>query len=62
MKACNGILMLKFGNITDVDGVEGVIDKKICQDCHAGHAHTQRGMTQTKRKTLRVTMRTSAKF
>ena len=24
MKACNGILMLKFGNITDVDGVEGV--------------------------------------
>ena len=24
MKACNGILLLKFGNITDVDGVEGV--------------------------------------
>ena len=24
MKACNGILMLKFGRITDVDGVEGV--------------------------------------
>ena len=24
MKTCNGILMLKFGNITDVDGVEGV--------------------------------------
>ena len=24
MKACNGILMLKFGNITDVDGVKGV--------------------------------------
>lgn len=24
MKACNGILMLKFGNITDADGVEGV--------------------------------------
>ena len=24
MKACNGILMLKFGSITDVDGVEGV--------------------------------------
>ena len=24
MKACNGILMLKFGNITDTDGVEGV--------------------------------------
>lgn len=22
MKACNGILMLKFGNITDADGVE----------------------------------------
>ena len=24
MKACNGILILKFGNITDADGVEGV--------------------------------------
>ena len=24
MKVCNGILMLKFGRITDVDGVEGV--------------------------------------
>ena len=24
MKACNGILMLKFGNITNADGVEGV--------------------------------------
>jgi len=24
MKTCNGILMLKFGNITDADGVEGV--------------------------------------
>ena len=24
MKTCNGILLLKFGNITDVDGVEGV--------------------------------------
>ena len=24
MKACNGILLLKFGNITDADGVEGV--------------------------------------
>lgn len=24
MKACNGILLLKFGNITDVDGVEGI--------------------------------------
>ena len=24
MKACNGILLLKFGNITDVDGAEGV--------------------------------------
>ena len=24
MKACNGILMLNFGNITDADGVEGV--------------------------------------
>ena len=24
MKACNGILLLKFDNITDVDGVEGV--------------------------------------
>ncbi|MEE0421874.1 MAG: VapE family protein, partial [Prevotella sp.] len=24
MKACNGILMLKFGRITDVDGAEGV--------------------------------------
>ena len=24
MKAFNGILLLKFGNITDVDGVEGV--------------------------------------
>ncbi len=24
MKACNGLLLLKFGNITDVDGVEGV--------------------------------------
>ena len=24
IKACNGILLLKFGNITDVDGVEGV--------------------------------------
>ena len=24
MKACNGILLLKFGRITDVDGVEGV--------------------------------------
>lgn len=24
MKTCNGILMLNFGNITDVDGVEGV--------------------------------------
>ena len=24
MKACNGILLLKFGNITDVDGMKGV--------------------------------------
>lgn len=24
MKACNGILLLKFGNITDANGVEGV--------------------------------------
>lgn len=24
MKACNGILLLNFGNITDADGVEGV--------------------------------------
>ena len=24
MKACNGMLLLKFGNITDVEGVEGV--------------------------------------
>lgn len=24
MKTCNGILLLKFGNITDADGVEGV--------------------------------------
>ena len=24
MKTCNGILLLKFGNITDVDGLEGV--------------------------------------
>ena len=27
MKACNGILMLKFGNITDADGVEGVSER-----------------------------------